>query len=156
MERVDPNALWQVRPHVSVLGTSRSTSIAHFPLSLSILSPQLSAPNSQLSALNSQLSAPASPMADLIVNGGKPLSGTITPSGNKNSALPILCASLLTDEPVTLLNVPAITDVEHLVTFLQDQGSRIAWDKAAGRMTIDHSRFDPRRLAGELPSGMRS
>ena len=95
-------------------------------------------------------------MADLIVNGGKPLSGTITPSGNKNSVLPIICASLLTDEPVTLLNVPAITDMEKLVSFFQEQGSRIVWDKAAGKMTIDHSHFDARRLEGELPSGMRS
>jgi len=95
-------------------------------------------------------------MADLIVNGGKPLSGTITPSGNKNSALPILCASLLTDAPVRLLNVPAITDVEKLVTFFAEQGSRITWDRAAGAMTLDHSTFDGRRLKGELPSGMRS
>jgi UDP-N-acetylglucosamine 1-carboxyvinyltransferase len=95
-------------------------------------------------------------MADLIVNGGKPLSGTITPSGNKNSALPILCATLLTDEPVTLRHVPAITDVEKLVTFFQEQGSRIAWDRAAGTMAIDHSKFDARKLEGELPSGMRS
>ncbi len=95
-------------------------------------------------------------MADLIVNGGKPLSGTITPSGNKNSVLPILCATLLTDEPVTLLNVPAITDVDKLVTFFQEQGSRITWDKAARTMAIDHSRFDARKLEGELPSGMRS
>lgn len=95
-------------------------------------------------------------MADLIVNGGKPLSGTITPSGNKNSVLPILCATLLTDEPVALVNVPAITDVEKLVTFFQEQGSRVAWDKASGTMAIDHSTFDPRRLEGELPSGMRS
>ena len=41
-------------------------------------------------------------MADLIVHGGHPLSGTIVPSGNKNSVLPIICATLLTDEPVTL------------------------------------------------------
>jgi UDP-N-acetylglucosamine 1-carboxyvinyltransferase len=95
-------------------------------------------------------------MSDLIVNGGKPLSGSITPSGNKNSVLPILCASLLTDEPVTLKNVPAITDVEKLVTFFQEQGSRITWDKSAGRLDIDHSTFDARRLEGELPSGMRS
>ncbi|MEO5959573.1 MAG: UDP-N-acetylglucosamine 1-carboxyvinyltransferase [Opitutaceae bacterium] len=95
-------------------------------------------------------------MADLIVTGGKPLSGTITPSGNKNSVLPILCASLLTDEPVRLLNVPAITDVEKLVAFFQEQGSRIAWDKAAGTMAIDHSKFDALRLEGELPAGMRS
>lgn len=95
-------------------------------------------------------------MPDLIVNGGKPLSGTITPSGNKNSALPILCATLLTDAPVRLLNVPAITDVEKLVVFFQEQGSRIVWDRAAGAMTVDHSTFDARRLQGELPSGMRS
>ena len=60
-------------------------------------------------------------MADLIVNGGKPLSGTVTPSGNKNSALPILCATLLTDAPVRLRNVPAITDVDKLVTFFTEQ-----------------------------------
>lgn len=95
-------------------------------------------------------------MADLIVNGGKPLTGTITPSGNKNSVLPILCASLLADEPVKLCKVPAITDVEKLVTFFQAQGSLIAWDKGAGTLTLDHAAFDPRRLEGELPSGMRS
>ena len=95
-------------------------------------------------------------MADLIVNGGKPLSGTITPSGNKNSVLPILCATLLTDEPVALLNVPDITDVAKLITFFQEQGSRIAWDRRAGSIAIDHSTFDPRGLEGEIPSGMRS
>ncbi len=95
-------------------------------------------------------------MADLIVTGGKPLSGTITPSGNKNSVLPILCATLLTDEPVTLRNVPEITDVDKLVMFFQEQGSRIAWDKPAGTMTIDHGSFDARNLEGELPAGMRS
>jgi len=95
-------------------------------------------------------------MADLIVHGGKPLSGTITPSGNKNSILPILCATLLTDEKVTLLNVPNITDVEKLVGFFVDQGSRINWDRGGGRMDIDHSSFDIARLDGELPSGMRS
>ena len=75
-------------------------------------------------------------MSDLIVNGGRPLSGTITPSGNKNSVLPILCATLLTDEPVTLTNVPDITDLDKLVAFLRAQGSRIDWDRGrrpAGR-----------------------
>lgn len=95
-------------------------------------------------------------MADLIVNGGKPLSGTITPSGNKNSTLPILCATLLTDDKVTLHNVPDITDVEKLVNFFITQGSVIKWDRAAGRMDIEHRGFDHRRLNGELPAGMRS
>ncbi len=95
-------------------------------------------------------------MADLIIHGGKPLSGTITPSGNKNSVLPILCATLLTDAKVTLRHVPLITDVEKLVTFFTEQGSLIAWDRAAGTMVIDHSGFDAARLNGELPAGMRS
>ena len=95
-------------------------------------------------------------MADLIIHGGKPLSGTITPSGNKNSVLPILCASLLTDRPVMLANVPNITDVEKLVNFFAEQGSHVAWDRAAGRLELDHSGFDAGRLNGELPAGMRS
>ena len=95
-------------------------------------------------------------MADLIVNGGKPLSGTIIPSGNKNSALPILCATLLAGEPMRLLNVPAITDLEKLVEFFTAQGSRITWDKAKGEMRVDHATFDAARLRGEMPAGMRS
>ena len=95
-------------------------------------------------------------MADLIIHGGKPLSGTITPSGNKNSVLPILCATLLTDALVTLRHVPNITDVEKLVTFFVEQGSVITWDRAAGTMMINHSGFDAGRLNGELPAGMRS
>jgi len=95
-------------------------------------------------------------MADLIVNGGKPLSGTITPSGNKNSVLPILCASLLTDEPVTLHNVPNITDVEKLLAFFAAQGSQVAWDRATCTLTVSHRNFAPQQLIGELPAGMRS
>lgn len=95
-------------------------------------------------------------MADLIVNGGKPLSGTIVPSGNKNSALPVLCATLLAAEPVRLLNVPAITDLEKLVDFFVAQGSRITWEKARGEMRVDHTKFDATRLHAEMPTGMRS
>jgi UDP-N-acetylglucosamine 1-carboxyvinyltransferase len=95
-------------------------------------------------------------MSDLIIHGGKPLSGTITPSGNKNSVLPILCATLLTDAKIRLRNVPNITDVEKLVTFFMEQGSVITWDRTAGTMAIDHSGFDAGRLNGELPAGMRS
>jgi len=95
-------------------------------------------------------------MADLIVNGGRPLSGTITPSGNKNSILPILCATLLTDDEVTLHNVPNITDVDKLVTFFLEQGSKVNWDRLNNTITLKHATFDPRRLNGELPAGMRS
>jgi UDP-N-acetylglucosamine 1-carboxyvinyltransferase len=95
-------------------------------------------------------------MADLIINGGRPLSGTIVPSGNKNSALPIFCATLLAGEPVRLLNVPDITDLEKLVEFFVAQGSRITWDRAKGEMRIDHARFDADQLKTEMPAGMRS
>ena len=95
-------------------------------------------------------------MSDLIIHGGKPLSGTITPSGNKNSVLPLLCATLLTDAKVVLRHVPNITDVEKLVSFFTEQGSAVAWDRAAGTIAIDHSSFEASRLNGELPAGMRS
>lgn len=95
-------------------------------------------------------------MSDLLVHGGKPLSGTISPSGNKNAALPIFCATLLTDERVRLTNVPAITDLEKLVAFCTEHGSKIAWDRAAGTMELDHSGFRPSLAGGELPQGMRS
>ncbi|HEY1792803.1 MAG TPA: UDP-N-acetylglucosamine 1-carboxyvinyltransferase [Opitutaceae bacterium] len=95
-------------------------------------------------------------MADLVVNGGKPLSGSITPSGNKNSALPILCATLLADGPVTLTNVPDITDLDKLVSFFVSQGSRIDWNRASGVMKVDHAGFAGRLAGAELPQDMRS
>ncbi len=94
-------------------------------------------------------------MADLIINGGTPLEGSIRPSGNKNAVLPIVCASLLTNHPVRLSNVPSITDVEKLVAFFEAQGSRIHWDKAAQILELDHSNFAGAQTA-DLPAGMRS
>ena len=62
-----------------------------------------------------------------IVEGGRRLSGEITPSGNKNAALPILAATLLTDQPVTLNNVPRIRDVETLVDLIRSLGAEAVW-----------------------------
>ena len=64
-------------------------------------------------------------MEQFIIQGGVPLCGTITPSGNKNAALPILAATLLTDEPVTLHNLPNIGDVRTMMTLLEDLGATI-------------------------------
>jgi UDP-N-acetylglucosamine 1-carboxyvinyltransferase len=58
----------------------------------------------------------------LVIEGGHPLSGTLTPSGNKNAALPILAACLLTDEEVVLENVPDIVDVHVMLALLDDLG----------------------------------
>ena len=95
-------------------------------------------------------------MSDLIVHGGKPLSGTIVPSGNKNSVLPIFCATLLTDEPVTLHNVPDITDLQKLAEFFRAQGSQIDWDRATGVMRVCHAGFRGVLQNDELPQDMRS
>jgi UDP-N-acetylglucosamine 1-carboxyvinyltransferase len=64
-------------------------------------------------------------MEKLVIEGGVPLSGTVVPAGNKNAALPILAACLLTDEPVTLHNVPRIRDTEALLVLLEDLGVKI-------------------------------
>lgn len=56
------------------------------------------------------------------IEGKRPISGTIRPSGNKNAALPLVAASLLTDEQVILRNVPAIRDVEVLLEVIEDLG----------------------------------
>ncbi len=95
-------------------------------------------------------------MADLIVHGGKPLSGEIIPSGNKNAVLPILCASLLSSGPVELSNVPAITDIEKLVTFFRSIGSQIDWNREEKTMRLDHSGLGTDFNPSDLPQGMRS
>jgi UDP-N-acetylglucosamine 1-carboxyvinyltransferase len=62
-----------------------------------------------------------------VIEGGHPLSGTIRAAGNKNAALPILAASLLTTEPVTLQNVPRIRDVESMVELIARTGAEAEW-----------------------------
>ena len=62
-----------------------------------------------------------------VVEGGRRLHGTIEPAGNKNSALPIIAAALLTDQPVTLRNVPRIRDTETLVELIKSIGVAIDW-----------------------------
>jgi UDP-N-acetylglucosamine 1-carboxyvinyltransferase len=62
-----------------------------------------------------------------IIEGGIPLNGTVTPSGNKNATLPILAATLLTDQPVTLHNLPNIGDVRTMITLLEDLGATVQW-----------------------------
>src|SRR5271156_4520186 len=60
------------------------------------------------------------------IRGGRTLQGTITPQGAKNEALQVLCAALLTDEQVTLTNVPDIVDVNTLIELLEDMGVKIS------------------------------
>lgn len=64
-------------------------------------------------------------MEEFVIEGGNPLHGEVTPSGNKNAALPLLAACLLTDEPVTLRNVPNIRDVLAMRKLIESLGAQI-------------------------------
>ncbi|OGX88487.1 UDP-N-acetylglucosamine 1-carboxyvinyltransferase [Hymenobacter coccineus] len=74
-------------------------------------------------------------MAAFEVRGGQPLRGEITPQGAKNEALQILCAVLLTAEPVTISNIPDIRDVNKLIELLRDMGVKV------GKLATDTYRF---------------
>lgn len=64
-------------------------------------------------------------MSAFIIEGGHPLSGTITPQGAKNEALEVICASLLTAEEVRISNIPDILDVNNLILLLRDIGVKV-------------------------------
>jgi UDP-N-acetylglucosamine 1-carboxyvinyltransferase len=95
-------------------------------------------------------------MANLIVHGGTPLSGRIVPSANKNAVLPILCATLLTREPVRLIGIPEITDVKKILEIFRTLGSHVEVDYATRVLDVHHrdTQFDPARH--HLPEEMRS
>ncbi len=94
-------------------------------------------------------------MTNLIVRGGRALRGSITPSANKNAVLPVLCATLLSDEPIILHRVPDITDVRKLLDFFAKLGSSVEMDYASGTLRLHHGgQLDPK--AAHLPLGMRS
>jgi len=65
-------------------------------------------------------------MEQFVIEGGNPVGGTITPSGNKNAALPLIAATLLTDQPVTLRNVPRIRDVGTMLKLVHDLGVEVS------------------------------
>ncbi len=73
-------------------------------------------------------------MTSFIIEGGHPIQGTITPIGNKNAALPLLAACLLTEEPVVLHNVPLIGDVMTMCRILEGLGVEI--HSAGASMTL--------------------
>ncbi len=86
-------------------------------------------------------------MEAFLIEGGVPLSGTVRPAGNKNAALPILAACLLTSDPVTLENVPRIRDVEAMLDLMVDIGVEVEWlDQNRLRVwaaDVTRTRLDP-------------
>ena len=95
-------------------------------------------------------------MSKLIVHGGTPLHGRINPSSNKNAVLPVLCATLLTNEPLTLHGIPDITDVRKILAIFAQLGSEVRMDYASGVLRLHHhaTHFDEQQH--HLPEEMRS
>jgi UDP-N-acetylglucosamine 1-carboxyvinyltransferase len=92
-------------------------------------------------------------MARFIVDGGVPLRGSITPAGNKNEALPLIAAALLTDEPVTLRNLPRIKDVRNMLEIASALGAAVEdLDPHTVRITASSIKTDelPAALAREI------
>ncbi len=95
-------------------------------------------------------------MESFVIEGKSPLNGVVTPSGNKNAAFPLIAAALLTDEPVTLHNLPNIGDVRTMLNIVEDLGVEVTRHDAhnatlrAGslrKVTPDPTRFAKMRGA---------
>src|SRR5437773_8260564 len=79
-------------------------------------------------------------MDKIRIHGGHPLSGTIKISGSKNSALPILAATLLTREPCTIHRVPDLSDTHYMLQILKHLGAEV--ERASGTVTIAAAKID--------------
>lgn len=96
-------------------------------------------------------------MAKFIVEGGAPLRGEITPAGNKNSALPLIAATLLTEQPVTLRNLPKIRDVNGMLEVLSALGATVErlgpGEVRISTATVKNGAIDP-KLSREIRSSL--
>jgi UDP-N-acetylglucosamine 1-carboxyvinyltransferase len=90
-----------------------------------------------------------------VIEGGRPLNGSIRAAGNKNAALPIVAACLLTDEPVLLTNVPAIRDVETMLELVADLGVEVE-HVGRGEVRIHAGALRKHELDEELCSRIRA
>jgi len=90
------------------------------------------------------------------IQGGRTVSGTHAVSGNKNAALPMIAAALLTPEPVTIENVPAIADVSSMLEVARSFGTKVTRDEKAGVVTLVTPRLRTAKIPAELAAKMRT
>lgn len=93
-------------------------------------------------------------MPKYIVKGGKKLHGSVTVSGSKNAALPILCATLLTSKPVILKNVPDIADIHAMVSIINTIGAKATFKK--NTIKIDPKNVKSKYVSNEGKHCMRA
>ena len=94
-------------------------------------------------------------MQSFVIEGGRPLRGSVRAAGNKNAALPILAASLLASDEVRLSNVPRIRDVETMVELLADLGADVEWT-GPNEVRVDSSGVEKTDLDAELAREIRA
>lgn len=90
-----------------------------------------------------------------VVSGGAQLRGTVRPAGNKNAALPLIAAALLSDEPTEIANVPRIRDVEAMLNLVRGLGAKAAWT-ADHTLRIEPGNLKPGPLDRELCASLRA
>ena len=95
-------------------------------------------------------------MDKLLIRGGRPLRGEVTISGAKNAALPEMCATLLTDEPVKLTNVPRLQDVRTMRKLLDNMGVQTETHGARGGMSFHAAEPSTPEAPYELVKTMRA
>ena len=95
-------------------------------------------------------------MDKFIIQGGKPLHGTMRPSGNKNAALPMMAACLLTKEPVILKNMPDIQDTRTMAKLMQSLGVEISKDPENSTWTFRAEHIRPADLDPDLCRQIRA
>jgi UDP-N-acetylglucosamine 1-carboxyvinyltransferase len=103
----------------------------------------------------SQIAVTGRTMESFVIEGARPLNGRIEAAGNKNGALPILAACLLTDEPVTLANVPHIRDVQTMIELIADLGAEVEW-VAPNEVRVHAAELSSHELDPELASRIRA
>lgn len=92
----------------------------------------------------------------LKIQGGKTISGVHAVPGNKNAVLPMIAASLLTAEPVTLTNVPAISDVSTMLDAARSFGTKVTRDMKAATVTLLTPKLKTAKISAELASKIRT
>ncbi len=92
----------------------------------------------------------------LKIQGGRTISGVHAVSGNKNAVLPMIAASLLTSEPVTLTNVPAISDVSTMLEAARSFGTKVTRDVKSGTVTLVTQKLKTAKISAELAAKIRT
>lgn len=95
-------------------------------------------------------------MQKLLVHGGKPLHGEVNISGAKNAALPILCATLLTEDSLQINNVPVLRDIATMLALLKQMGVHIETQPNPSNLTLTTKKIDNPTAPYEMVKTMRA